>query len=127
MTAASVSRRQRRRGRNSGGLELSDRPAVFCDLRPATVADLRPGEAMVPGMQWLLARGANEQGLPGDMFFEIPLKLPPEKRANTGPNVRAVIETLRESAEFRRMMDRYHWFTPKAGEPGYSNMHAPAG
>ncbi|MER8405316.1 hypothetical protein NKH16_11265 [Mesorhizobium sp. M1307] len=78
---------------------------------------------MMPGMQWLVARGANEQGLPGDMFFEIPLNLPPEKRANTGPNVRAALEALRESAEFRRMMDRYHWFSPTAGEPGYSDGH----
>ncbi|TPL87116.1 hypothetical protein [Mesorhizobium sp. B2-3-12] len=68
-------------------------------------------------MQWLVARGANEQGQPGDMFFEIALNLPPEKRANTGPNVRAALEALRESADFRLMMDGYHWFTPKAGEP----------
>lgn len=97
---------------------VTDRPWVFCDLRPATVAELLPGEAMTPGMQWLVARGANEQGLPGDMFFELPVKLPPDRRANTGPNVRAVLETLRdESAAFKSLMDRYHWFTPKAGEP----------
>lgn len=82
---------------------------------------------MTPGMQWLVARGANDQGLPGDMFFEIPLNLPPEKRANTGPNVRAALEALRESAEFRSLMDRYYWFAPKAGEPGYSGIPAGAG
>ncbi|MFB9983052.1 hypothetical protein ACFSQQ_28655 [Mesorhizobium kowhaii] len=82
---------------------------------------------MVPGMQWLVARGANEQGLPGDMFFEIPLKLEPEKRANTGPNVRAALQVLRECAEFRRLMDQYYWFTPKAGEPGYADLHAVTG
>lgn len=82
---------------------------------------------MTPGMQWFVARGGNDQGLPGEMFFEIPLNLPPERRANTGPNVRAVLETLRESAEFRSFMDRYYWFAPKAGETGYSGVDARSG
>ncbi|OBQ77408.1 hypothetical protein A9K71_10295 [Mesorhizobium sp. WSM3873] len=82
---------------------------------------------MTPGMQWLVARGANENGQPGEMFFEIPLNLPPEQRANTGPNVRAVLEMLRQSAEFRSLMDQYYWYAPKAGEPGYSDGHARTG
>ncbi|RVC95855.1 MAG: hypothetical protein EOS66_12840 [Mesorhizobium sp.] len=86
-----------------------------------------PGDAMTPGMQWLVARGANENGQPGEMFFEIPLNLPANLRANTGPNVRAVLEILRESAEFRSLMDEYHWFTPKAGETGRSDPQAPTG
>ncbi|MDG4903492.1 MAG: hypothetical protein E5X23_22525 [Mesorhizobium sp.] len=76
-------------------------------------------------MQMLVARGANECGQPGEMFFEIALPLPPERRANTGPNVRAALETLRRSPNFKRMMENYHWFTPKAGEPGHN--HSPIG
>lgn len=79
------------------------------------------------GMHWLVARGANEHGQPGEMFFEIPMKLPPEMRANTGLNVRIALEALRESADFRRMMEKYYWFTPKTDEPGYSKAHVRVG
>lgn len=116
LTAALMSRAERRRALRLGHLTVLDRPPVFCDLRPLTVAELFPGEAMTPGMVMFTARGANQDGRPGEMFFELAISLPPSERANTGPNVRRVLEKLRQASKFRDMMAKYLWYAPAMGE-----------
>lgn len=110
-----MSRAERRRALRLGHLTVLDRPPVFCDLRPLSVAELLPGEAMTPGMVMFTARGANEDGRPGEMFFELAVSLPPSERTNTGPNVQRVLEKLRQASEFRDMMAKYLWYAPAVG------------
>ncbi|WP_284278250.1 hypothetical protein [Mesorhizobium huakuii] len=114
-----MSRAERRRAMRTGHMTVLDRPPVFCDLRPLSVAELLPGETMTPGMVMFTARGSGEDGLPGEMFFELALALPAHERANTGPNVRRVIEKLRQASEFRNLMAKYYWYLPTAGEPAF--------
>ena len=107
MTASRAKRRRQKR------FALLDRPPMFCNLRPMTLADVKPGQAMAPGMTVFVIRKGSDDGRPGDIISERPLRLPPDCRANTGANVEAVLRFLRNTSEQEReMMDKFYWFAP---------------